>query len=112
MLTSMLARALFLRSPRSYRLLYLAAIPIFALLCWEFFSGSFYAPYAKLEQVAFDDQRTAGQVVENALHRVAGDKKLNVDGYDLNFKIWAPTGLTQAFDLDSLLTFRFPQMGK
>jgi hypothetical protein len=56
-------------TPKFYAIAYLVAIPIFAFVYWYFLPDSFYAPYTKLEKAARADQRSAGQLINRAIHR-------------------------------------------
>jgi hypothetical protein len=93
------------QTPRFYAISYGAAIPIFAFVYWYFFPASFYAPYAKLEQVVTGDLQRILTTINSAMHRdyepydIVADRwrlstfdlanPTSADGYRLSFLIVA-----------------------
>jgi Ion channel len=74
-----------------YAGLYLLAIPAFAFVYSHWFQGSFYAPYAKLEQAAVDDAQAVLAAVDAAWHRqLPGDLAIPEDGFRLGFELRNP----------------------
>jgi Ion channel len=84
-----LAKKLFLLPPRAYAIAYLAAIPAFATLYWQFSQSSFYAPYARYESVAADDARASGLVIQRRLRDVLGSLPKDIQGWQIwDFRIF------------------------
>lgn len=75
-----------LRSPGFYGTVYFICIPLFAFIYWYFFSGSFYAPYAKLEAAAKSDVRNAGAILDSALHRTMARSNRTVEAEGWQFE--------------------------
>lgn len=94
---------LFSGPPKYYGLAYLAAIPIFAMLYWQFFPSSFYAPYAKLESAAAEDTRAVREMIDAALHRSVGRAATNVDGYTFAFTVWGALATESGLELTILI---------
>jgi hypothetical protein len=72
-----------LRSPLFYAAIYLLSIPFFAFIYWNYFGGSFHAPYAKFEPDAKADLRKAGEILNAALHgtMASSNKTVELQGW-------------------------------
>jgi hypothetical protein len=76
---------------RIYAVLYLLAIPAFAFVYSHWFQGSFYAPYAKLEQAAVEDTQSVLAKMDAEWHRqLPGDLTIPEDGFRLGFELRNP----------------------
>jgi hypothetical protein len=113
------------RPPRTYAVAYIAAIPCFATLYWSFPKASFYAPYATLEQVASEDIKQAGNIIDKAFHRslrarlnVLGSDKLHLTGFTLRkgnefvFDIGVDAPVSDLIDTFYAVEFYIPEVQK
>jgi hypothetical protein len=69
--------------PLTYIFFYLLMAPSFAILYFSMPSGSFYAPYARLEPIAASDLGRTAAMIEGALRRSLGSKTIVIDGWKL-----------------------------
>jgi hypothetical protein len=70
-------------SPLFYGVVYILAIPLFALAYYFTLSSSFYAPYARFEPSAITDLLRIGEIINTALHRALDSRKITIQGWQL-----------------------------